>query len=111
MISVKMEKILDNLTSNYMPFTLLSNECTLEVVNVVRFIEMREGEIVHMMEDTGNSYYIITQGSAEVLQRGIYDDEMHKIAELGEGDAFGCEALISGNARSETVIMLEDSTL
>jgi len=237
MISNKMEKVLENLTSNYMPFTLLSKERISEVVNVVRFIEMREGEIfqitggkgkdylfvvegalnvissgdvrcvdgpeetrkspiilkpmpatstivarsdciichadremlddliswdeiVHMMEDTneelaeqldkvrnslvfrrmplelvemafsrmrtqkvkkgdsatkqgeeGNSYYIITSGSAEVFSTGIYDDEPQKIAELVEGDAFGCEALISGNTRSESVVMKEDSTV
>ena len=237
MISTKMEKVLENLTSNYMPFTLLSNERISEVVNAVRFIEMRENEIyqitggkgndylfviegslnvitsgnvrcingpeetrkspiilestpatstiaarsnciichadreilddliswdefVHMMEDdnenlasaidkvrnslvfrrmplelvetafsrmhtlnvkkgdsaikqgeAGNSYYIITQGSAEVYQIGLYDDEPQKIADLQEGDAFGCDALISGSTRSETVIMKEDSTL
>ena len=234
MISIKMERILDTLTKHYMPFTLLSPERMTEVVNVVRFIEMREGEIyqltggrgkdylfviegalnviadgdvrsvdgpeetrkspiilnskpststivartdciichadremldeliswdeiVHMMEETneelagqldkirnslvfrrlpsemvelafsrmhtikvakgeaavktgddGDSYYIITQGSAEVYSMTLYDDEAQKIAELSEGDAFGCEALISGGTRSETVIMKED---
>lgn len=237
MISTKMEKVLENLTSNYMPFTLLSPERINEVINAVRFVEMRENEIyqmtggkgkdylfviegslniitsgnirsiqgpeetrkspiimepkpatstlvarsncivchadremlddliswdefVHMMEDdnqvlasaldkvrnslvfrrmplelvemafsrmhsidvkkgesaikqgeAGNSYYIITSGSAEVYQIGIYDDEPQKIADLQEGDAFGCDALISGSTRSETVIMKEDSTL
>ncbi len=237
MMSVKMEKVLDTLTSHYMPFTLLSKERISEVVNIVRFIEMREGEIfqiaggagkdylfvvegslnvitdgevrtvegpeetrktpiilrsrpttstivarseaiichadrdllddliswdelVHMMEETnevlaeqiekvrnslvfrrlpaemvetafskmhtikvakgeaavkqgeeGNSYYIINQGSAEVYSSTLYDDEPQMIAELGEGDAFGCEALIHGSTRSETVIMKEDSVL
>ena len=237
MISTKMEKVLDNLTSNYMPFTLLSPERISEVVNAVRFIEMRQNEIyqitggkgndylfviegslniitngnircvngpeetrkspiimeptpatstivarsncivchadremlddliswdefVHMMEDQnetlasaidkvrnslvfrrmplelvetafsrmhsvdvkkgesaikqgeeGNSFYIITSGSAEVYQIGLYDDEPQKIATLVEGDAFGCDALISGSTRSETVVMKEDSTL
>ena len=237
MISRKMEKVLDNLTGHYMPFTLLSPERLTEVVNIVRFVEMREGEIfqitggagndylyviegslnvitdgevrsidgpeetqkapiilkpkpktstvvarsnciichadrgmiddliswdevVHMMEDTnealaeqlervrnslvfrrmplelvemafarmhtvdlkagetaikqgeeGNSYYIITKGSAEVYQIGLYDDEPQKIAELQEGDAFGCDALISGSTRNETVVMKEESTL
>ncbi len=237
MMSVKLERVLDTLTNNYMPFTLLSKERMSEVVNIVRFIEMREGEvfqitggagkdylfvvegslniitdgevrsvdgpeetrkapiilkatpststivarsdciichadrdlldeliswdeIVHMMEETneelaeqlervrnslvfrrlpsemvemafakmhtlkipkgeaaikqgeeGNSYYIITEGSAEVYSIGLYDDEPQKIAELTEGDAFGCEALISGSTRSETVVMMEDSVL
>jgi len=237
MISVKMERVLDTLTTHYMPFTLLSKERLPEVVNTVRFIEMREGEIfqitggegkdylfviegalnvitegnvrcidgpeetrkspiilnskpststvvarsnciichadremldeliswdeiVHMMEETneelagqldkirnslvfrrlpsemvelafskmrtikvpkgeaaveqggeGDSYYIITEGSAEVYSITLYDDEPQKIADLVEGDAFGCEALISGGTRSETVIMKEDSVL
>lgn len=237
MPSVKMDKVLENLTSNYMPFTLLSPERVSEVVNVVRFVEMRANEIfqitggkghdylfviegslnvitngevrfikgpeetrktpiilpcaplsstvvaksdtiichadrgmlddliswdemVHMMEESnveladrleqvrnslvfrrmplelveaafarmravhvkkgetavkqgeeGNSYYIISQGSADVYQVGIYDDTPQKIAELKSGDAFGCDALISGKTRSETVIMTEDSVL
>jgi len=237
MMSVKMERVLDTLTNHYMPFTLLSKERMSEVVNIVRFIEMREGEIfqitggagkdylfvvegtlniitdgdvrsingpeetrkspivlgsspatstvvarsdciichadrdmldeliswdeiVHLMEETneeladqlekvrnslvfrrlpsemvelafskmrtvkvakgdaaiqqgeeGNSYYIITEGSADVYSIGLYDDEPQKIAELTQGDAFGCEALISGSTRSETVTMREDSVL
>ena len=237
MISRKLEKVLENLTSHYMPFTLLSEERLAEVVNIVRIVEMREGEIfqitggagndylyviegalnlitqgevqsvddpeetqrspiilkpkpqtstvvarsnciichadrgmvddliswgevAHMLEDTneelaqqlervrnslvfrrmplalvemafsrmhtvtmkagetaikqgeeGDSYYIITKGSAEVYQIGLYDDAPRKIAELREGDAFGCDALISGNTRSETVVMKEESTL
>jgi len=237
MMSVKMERVLDNLSSNYMPFTLLSKERLSEVVNIVRFIELREGEIlqirggrandylyvveghleviqsgsvrtftgpedtrskpfvlpnapatatiiaradsiichadremlddliawdevVHLSEDSdselhdrlelvrnslvfrrlplevietafkkmeivevkkgeniitmgdeGDAYYIISSGTAETYQIGLYDDEPTKIADLGEGDAFGCEALISGNRRSETVVATSDCTL
>ncbi len=235
MMSAKMEHVLDNLASHYQPFTLLSKERLSEVVNIVRFIEMREGEIyqmrggkahdylfviegslegiergairsiagpeqtrkrpvllpmapdtstlmarantiichadremlddliswdevMHLMEDSedeelvhrmeqvrnslvfrrlplelvdtafrrmkcqttkagediitmgeeGDSYYIITGGKAEVYQRNLYDDEPQIVATLGEGDAFGCEALISGGTRSETVKAIED---
>jgi rhodanese-related sulfurtransferase len=237
MMSVKLEHVLDNLSRHYQPFTLLSRERLSEVVNIVRFIEMRKGEIfqitggkghdylfvvegkleiiysgviksvagpdetrkrpvllppspgtstlvaredtiichadrdlldkliswdevVHMMEDTdaemhhlmdqvrnslvfrrlpletvelafkrmkclnakkddevirqgeqGDAYYIITAGTAEVYQRGIYDDKQHKVADLKEGDAFGCEALISGSTRNETVRMTSDGCL
>ncbi len=237
MISIKLEHVLDNLSRHYQPFTLLSRERLSEVVNIVRFVEMRKGEIfqiaggeghdylfvvegqleviysgaiksiagpndtrkrpvllppspststlvaredciichadrdlldkliswdevVHMMEDTdeemyhlmdqvrnslvfrrlplesvelafkrmkclqarqgdevirqgeqGDAYYIITSGTAEVYQRGVYDDKQHKVADIGEGDAFGCEALISGSTRNETVRMTSDGTL
>ncbi len=234
MMSVKMERVLESLSTSYMPFTLLSKERISEVVNIVRFIEMKEGEIfqitggkgndylfvvegcleiiqrgtitsiagpedtrkrpvllpmapatstlvakqdsiichadrgmlddlmswdevVSLMEEShnplserldkvrnslvfrrlpleavekafqcmktvkvkkgdevicageqGDAYYIINEGSAEVYQMGVYDDKPHKVATLREGDAFGCEALISGNTRSETVRMIED---
>lgn len=238
MMSAKMEHVLDNLASHYQPFTLLSKERLLEVVNIVRFVEMRKGEIfqmrggkahdylfviegsleiiqsgaiktitgpeetkkrpallpmtpdtstlvaredtivchadrellddliswdevMHLMEDSedeeliqrleqvrnslvfrrlplevvevafrkmkmqnvktgddiitmgeeGDSYYIITKGTADVYQMGIYDDEPSKAASLSEGDAFGCEALISGGTRSETVRATSDTTL
>lgn len=237
MMSVKLDKVLDSLSRHYQPFTLLSKERLSEVVNIVRFIEMRKGEIfqitgghghdylfvvegkleiiysgaiksvagpedtrkrpvllppnpgtstlvakedciichadrdlldkliswdevVHMMEDTdaemyrlmdqvrnslvfrrlpletvemafkrmkcqdvkkgqevirqgdeGDAYYIITAGTAEVYQRGVYDDKQHKVADIKEGDAFGCEALISGCTRNETVRMTSDGTV
>lgn len=237
MMSVKMERVLDNLSTNYMPFTLLSKERLSEVVNVVRFVELRQGEImqirggagndylyvvegnleviqrgsirsftgpedtkrhpfilpsapstatlvarqdsiichadrvmlddliawdemVHLTEETdqelhdrlelvrnslvfrrlpleviesafkqmevrtvkagediirmgedGDAYYIISEGSAETYQIGLYDDEPTKIADLSAGDAFGCEALISGNKRCETVRATSDCTL
>ncbi len=237
MMSVKMERVLDNLSSNYMPFTLLSKERLSEVVNIVRFVELREGEIlqirggqandylyvvegsleviqcgsvrsftgpedtrskpfvlpsapatatiiaradsiichadremldnliawdevVHLSEESdaelherlelvrnslvfrrlplevietafkrmeivevkageniitmgeeGDAYYIISKGTAETYQMGLYDDKPTKVADLGEGDAFGCEALISGNRRSETVVATSDCTL
>ncbi|MDT8386180.1 MAG: cyclic nucleotide-binding domain-containing protein [Thiogranum sp.] len=237
MLSIKLERVLDNLSTNYMPFTLLSRERLSEVVNVVRFIELREGEIlqirggkandylyvvegrlevvqcgsvrsfagpedtqnkpfilpnapatatiiarqnsiichadremldnliawdevVHLSEDQdedlhqrlelvrnslvfrrlplevvetafksmtieevktgediirmgeeGDAYYIICSGTAQTFQIGLYDDEPTKIADLGEGDAFGCEALISGNRRNETVTATSDCKL
>ena len=237
MMSVKLDRVLESLSRNYQPFTLLSRERLSEVVNIVRFVEMRKGEIfqitggkghdylfvvegqleviysgaiksiasaedtrkrpvllppspststlvakqdciichadrdlldkliswdevVHMMEDTdaemyhlmdqvrnslvfrrlpletvemafkrmkcqnvkkgqevirqgdnGDAYYIITAGTAEVYQRGVYDDKQHKVADIKDGDAFGCEALISGSTRNETVRMTSDGTL
>ena len=237
MMSVKLEHVLDNLSHNYMPFTLLSKERVTELVNVVRFVELREGEImqirgseandylyvveghleiiqrgsirtftgpedtqnhpfilpaapatativarqdsilchadremldnliawdemVHLTEETdtelhdrmelvrnslvfrrlpleqveaafkrmsvktvkagedivrmgdeGDAFYIISEGTAETYQIGLYDDEPTKIADLRAGDAFGCEVLISGNKRCETVRATSDCKL
>lgn len=70
MISVKMERILDTLTSNYMPFTLLSQERMSEVVNIVRFIEMREGEIFQITGGAGKDYLFVIEGALNVITEG-----------------------------------------
>ena len=73
-------------------------------------VHVKAGDAAITAGEEGNAYYIITSGSAEVYQTTLYEDRA-KIADLHEGDAFGCEALISGGTRSETVIMKEDSIL
>lgn len=70
--------------------------------------EVKNGQEVIRQGDQGDAYYIITEGTAEVYQLGIYDSRPHKIADLKAGDAFGCEALISGSTRCETVRMTSD---
>ena len=54
MMSIKMERVLNNLSSHYMPFTLLSSERLSEVVNVVRFMELRQGEILQLRGGKAN---------------------------------------------------------
>lgn len=73
--------------------------------------DVKKGQEVIRQGDEGDAYYIITAGTAEVYQRGVYDDKQHKVADIKDGDAFGCEALISGSTRNETVRMTSDGTL
>lgn len=70
--------------------------------------EVKHGQEVIRQGEQGDAYYIITEGAAEVHQLGVYDGKPHKIADLKAGDAFGCEALISGSTRCETVRMTSD---
>ena len=70
MLSVKMEKVLENLTSHYIPFTLLSQARISEVVNVVRFIEMREGEIFQITGGKGKDYLFVIEGALNVITHG-----------------------------------------
>jgi rhodanese-related sulfurtransferase len=51
----------------------------------------------------GDLFYVITQGKAEVWQTGLYDDAPQKVAELGPGEVFGEEALVTGGTRSATI--------
>lgn len=56
----------------------------------------------------GDLFFVITQGTAEVWQTGLYDDAPQKVAELGPGEVFGEEALVTGGTRSATVRAVTD---
>ncbi|WJW74978.1 cyclic nucleotide-binding domain-containing protein [Thiohalobacter sp. IOR34] len=95
--------------------SLVFRRLPLEVVETafkrMEVVEVKAGENIITMGEDGDAYYIIHKGTAETYQMGLYDDQPVKVAELGEGDAFGCEALISGNKRCETVVASSDCTL
>ena len=69
-------------------------------------LEVSAGQVMVRQGDTGDYYYIIRQGRAQVTRRGAGDKKI-LLAELGPGDVFGEEALLSGEARNATVTMLE----
>jgi rhodanese-related sulfurtransferase len=95
--------------------SLVFRRLPLETVELafkrMKCLEVKKGDEVIRQGDHGDAYYIITAGTAEVFQRGVYDDKQHKVADIKEGDAFGCEALISGSTRNETVRMTSDGSL
>lgn len=96
---------------NSLVFRRLPWEAVEAAFQRMRTVPAKNGETVVREGEAGDAFYIITSGRAEVWQNDLMTDEPKKIAEIGEGDAFGCEALISGKKRSETVRMLEDGTL
>ncbi len=102
----RLDNVRDSLAFKRMPL-----ECVETAFKCMRTMNARQGETVVRQGEQGDSFYIMTSGRAELWQQGLYDDEPHKIADLGDGDTFGCEALLSGKARSETVRITEDATL
>lgn len=96
---------------NSLVFRRLPWEAVEVAFERMRPIAVKAGETVVRQGEEGDAFYIVTSGRAEVWQTLMFDDAPQKIAEIGEGDAFGCEALISGKTRNETVTMLEDGTL
>jgi CRP-like cAMP-binding protein len=102
----QLERVRNSLVFRRLPLVLVEM-----AFSRMHTVNLKAGEIAIQQGAEGNSYYIITKGAAEVYQIGLYDDVPRKIAELKEGDAFGCDALISGSTRSETVVMKEESTL
>jgi rhodanese-related sulfurtransferase len=93
---------------NSLVFRRLPLEMVESAFKKMRCEQVKAGQYVIKQGDEGDAYYIIVSGTAEVYQIGLYDDEPQKIADIREGDAFGCEALISGSTRNESVLMKED---
>ncbi|MBM5811392.1 MAG: cyclic nucleotide-binding domain-containing protein [Gammaproteobacteria bacterium] len=72
---------------------------------------VRAGDVVVRQGDEGDFYYVITRGQAAVTRDTPLNREGLRLAELGVGESFGEEALISGGRRNATVTMLTDGTL
>jgi CRP-like cAMP-binding protein len=68
-------------------------------------ISVAEGTVVVSQDATGNSFYVIVEGAADVLRDG------HKLAELSDGDFLGEMALLEDLPRSATVVTTVPSRL
>jgi formylglycine-generating enzyme required for sulfatase activity/CRP-like cAMP-binding protein/chromosome segregation ATPase len=68
------------------------------------------GHVVVREGDEGDYYYIINQGRCSVSRKGP-DGRPMALAELGSGDSFGEDALLSSTRRNATVTMLREGIL
>ncbi|MFZ2508275.1 MAG: cyclic nucleotide-binding domain-containing protein [Steroidobacteraceae bacterium] len=69
------------------------------------------GEVIIKQGDEGDYFYVITKGSATVTRETPMSRDGIKLAELGIGESFGEEALISDGKRNATVTMQTDGSL
>jgi rhodanese-related sulfurtransferase len=69
------------------------------------------GDIVIKQDEDGDYFYIIKNGRALVTRASPANPKGIKLAELGPGDSFGEEALISESKRNATITMLSKGTL
>ena len=68
-------------------------------------VEYEAGAVVIRQGDPGDYYYIISEGRCAVSRKPSARSDDIKIAELGIGDSFGEEALISNSKRNATITM------
>ena len=78
---------------------------------VMESVELKAGSVVVEQGSTGDYYYIIQAGRCEVSRKATASGEPVKLAELGDGDSFGEEALVSEAKRNATVTMVTDGKL
>ncbi|RJQ45333.1 MAG: cyclic nucleotide-binding protein [Gammaproteobacteria bacterium] len=71
---------------------------------------VRAGQVIIKQGDEGDYYYVIRRGRARVTRKTTEQREV-ALAEIGVGDGFGEEALISNAPRNATVTMLSDGEL
>ena len=75
-------------------------------------LEVDSRDIIINQGDSGDYFYIIESGEALVSRElNEHDGESIELAELGPGDGFGEEALLTGNKRNATVSMITDGVL
>lgn len=74
-------------------------------------VQYNAGDVIIKQGDEGDYFYVITRGRCVVTRETPLNKEGIKLAELGVGDTFGEEALISHNRRNATVTMLTDGAL
>lgn len=91
---------------------LFSDFTAAELVEVVKKMSgegAAKGQTVVREGDPGDALYVIVSGSLRVVTRA--GGKELELAVLGEGEFFGEGALITGKARTATIIANEDSEL
>jgi CRP-like cAMP-binding protein len=73
-------------------------------------IAVKGGQVIIRQGDPGDYYYLIRSGKAMVTRKGP-GGKVTVLGELGEGDGFGEEALLSGAPRNATVLIRSDGML
>jgi len=74
-------------------------------------ITVKAGDVIIRQGDEGDYFYIIRQGKCSVSRLASGEGWDVPLAELGVGDCFGEEALVSDARRNATIAMISDGML
>jgi CRP-like cAMP-binding protein len=73
-------------------------------------VPVKAGDVIIKQGDDGDYYYIIKHGKCKVTRTSKTGSEL-TLATLGDGDAFGEEALLSEAKRNANIVMTTDGSL
>lgn len=93
------------------PFALLSPDRMYALMDKMSVREYKAGEDIIVQGEKGDFYYIIKSGSVAVLKKKKGEEGLQQIDVIGEGEAFGEEALIRDDPRNATCRALEETTV
>ncbi len=79
-----------------------------QMIASMETIEFKAGEKIIAQDDPGDFYYVLTVGECLVERRQPGSARVEELARLRQGDAFGEEALVSGEPRSASVYAVGD---
>jgi CRP-like cAMP-binding protein len=82
-----------------------------KILMSLELVHFQKGEIVLEQGGTGDYYYLIKQGQCLLTRRPSPNAKEIKLAQLGNGETFGEDALLSGAPRNVTITALTDLSL
>lgn len=88
--------------------SVLNDEQKTYLVDHARVVSFGEGEKLIKQGDAGSSMYIILDGLADVLVE--IGGAIRSVAKINPGECIGEMSLLTGEARSATIVALEDTT-
>jgi len=91
------------------PFQLLEPDKMYAVMEKMEERNYTAGEDIIRQGEKGDTYYIIKSGFVAILKKS--GDDIKQIAEIGEGEGFGEEALIRDDPRNATCQAISDTTV
>jgi len=74
-------------------------------------VNFKAGDVILKQGDDGDYFYAITRGQCSVVRETPLNKDGIRLAELGPGDTFGEEALISESKRNATIAMITDGSV
>lgn len=82
-----------------------------QVIACVEVLRTLEGQILIEQGDAGDYYYVLTEGTCEVLQTDQGSTAEEIIDRFDPGRGFGEEALVSGEPRNATIRVVQAGTV